>query len=111
MEMAFRVSDMELMNKAGKLLKYEDYIQIREKYKMRNPKRYVNAETHRRIMQEAVSIAKGTIFRKGADEEIRNACVYLYICTDSRKYRLDWQKARKDLEISELARKCQIDIS
>lgn len=104
-EMLFKTSDMELMEKASKMLKYESYIQTRENYQFRNPRRYVNADTHRKIMGEAIRIAKSVIDKGGTDEEITQACLYLYICMDSRKYRLDWGKARKDCGIDDLIHK------
>lgn len=110
MEMDYRASDMELMVKASDLLNQKEYIQIRESYRLRNPRKYVDAETHRRIMQEAIDTAKMIISRKGTDEDIRNACIYLYICMDARKYRLNYKKARRDLKIDELIQKYQNDI-
>ena len=111
MEMEYRTSDMELMVKASDLLNPKEYFQIRESYRLRNPRKYVNADTHRRIMQEAIDTAKMIISRKGTDEDIRNACLYLYICMDARKYRLNHNKARRDLKIDELIQKYRNDIS
>ena len=110
MEMEYRVSDMELMAKASDLLDAKEYIWIRESYRLRNPRKYVNADTHRRIMQEAIDTAKTIISSKGTDGDIRDACLYLYICMDARKYRLNHNKARRDLGIDELIRKYRNDI-
>ena len=110
-EMAYKTSDMTLMVKASDLLKDAGYSQIREKYRLRNPRKYVSAETHRTIMQEAIDIAKQLISRGGTEDETRNACLYLYICLDARKYRLNHQKARKDLHIDEVCRKYEIKVS
>lgn len=104
-EMAYKTSDMELMARASSLFKNEEYVQIREKYRLRNPRKYVSADTHRTIMQEAIDLAKRVVSRGGTDEEARNACLYLYICVDARKYRLNHQKARKDLRIEEMMQK------
>ena len=109
--MNFKTTDMELMSKASQLLNYEEYTRTREKYMIRNPKRYVSAHTHRRIMQEAVEIGKTIMDRGGTDEEVRNACLYHYICIDARKYRLDWNRARKDLQIDNMMQKYGTDIS
>lgn len=105
MSMNYRVSDMELMGKASALLQYEDYLQFRDRYIIRNPRKYVTADTHRRIMEEAIGIAKNITGRGAADDEIRNVCLYLYICVDARKYRLAWAKAKKDLRIDEIVKK------
>jgi len=105
MSMNYRVSDMELMGKACALLQYEDYLQFRDRYIIRNPRKYVTADTHRRIMEEAIGIAKNITGRGATDDEIRNVCLYLYICVDARKYRLDWRKAKKDLRIDEIVKK------
>lgn len=103
--MDFMTSDMELTAKATELIRYEDYAQTRGKYQIHNPRRYVSAETHRRIMGESIRIAKMAIDRGGTEEEVRNACCYLYICMDAKKYRLDWNKARRDLQIDDLKKK------
>lgn len=106
-----KTSDTELMVKASDLLNVESYRKDREKYQIRNPKKYVSADTHRRIMQEAIDIAKTVIDRSGTTEEVTEACEYLYICMDARKYRLDWRKARGDLHIEEMIRKYKTEAS
>ena len=108
MAMVFRTSDMELMNKANELVSYEEYLKIRGKYIVRNPKQFVLPDTHRRIMEGAVKAAKTIIDRQGTDEEIRNACIYFYICTDAKKYHLNWHKARKDYRIDDILKKYEI---
>lgn len=105
MKTEFKTSDTELMGKADKVLRYDEYLRIRAKYYIHNPKRYVEADTHRRIMDSSVRIAKTVIDQGGTDEEIKQACSYMYICMDARKYRLDWHRARKDMKIDELVQK------
>lgn len=110
MEMNFKASDMELLGKASAIMKYDEYIQTREEYRIRNPRKYVNANTHRKIMQESIDLAKTVINRGGTDDEVRNAVMYFYVCVDSRKYCLNYGKARKDFRIDELIRKYMKDI-
>ena len=110
MEMDFKASDMELLGKASAIMKYDEYIQKREKYRIRNPRKYVNTNTHRKIMQESIDLAKTVISHGGTDDEVRNAVMYFYVCVDSRKYCLNHSKARKDFRIDELIRKYMKDI-
>ena len=110
MDMVFKTSDMELMAKANKLISYEEYLEFRNKYIVRNPKQFVLPDTHRRIMEGAVRSAKAIIDHGGTDEEIKNACLYLYICTDAKKYHLNWNKARRDLNIPDILKKYLIEI-
>lgn len=104
MEQEFKVSDMELTARASKVLRYDEYLRIRANYYIHNPKRYVEADTHRRIMESAVRLAK-KVADEGDEEEIKRACVYMYICFDTRKCRLDWHRARRDLKIDDLVQK------
>ena len=111
MENEFRTSDMELMAQANRLIRYDEYLRMRSKYYISNKKFSVSAEIHRRIMDSAVRIAKMIIAKGGTDEEIKDACAYLYICTDARKYKLNWQKAKKDFGIDEMLRKYEISLA
>lgn len=101
----FMTSDTDLATIKSKLINPSEYIHIRDKYTMFNRKRFVNGETHRRIMQNAINVAKTVIDHGGTEEEVKNACLYLQICIDARKYRLDHNRAKKDCKIDELISK------
>lgn len=105
MSMEFRTSDMELMANANRLITSDEYKELREKYKSRDPRKYVGAGLHRNLMEQSIAIAKHTIDGGGSEDEVKRACLYLYICMDARKYRLAWNKAKRDYRIDELVSK------
>lgn len=100
-----KISDTDLREYANEIISSNEYLAQREKYHMRNPKHYVNESTHRSIMMNSIDIAKKVIGNNGTIEEIKRACVYMRICIDARKYRLNHTAAKKELKIDELVQK------
>lgn len=103
--MVFMTSDTELGARASSLIGTEEYIKIRDKYHINNLKRFVPLNTHRQIIESSITIAKSVVDGGGTDEEIKRACIFMRICFDARKHRLDFHRARKDLKIEELEQK------
>lgn len=100
-----KISDTDLREYANKIISSDEYLAQREKYHMRNQKHFVNESTHRSIMMSSIDIAKKTIGNNGTTEEVKRACVYMRICIDARKYRLNHTAAKKELKIDELVQK------
>lgn len=100
-----KISDTEVRELANKLISAEEYNEIKEKYRMRNPKHFVNESTHRSIMMSSIDIVKKVVGNNGTTEEIKRACLYMRICIDARQYRLNYTAAKKELKIDELVQK------
>lgn len=99
------ISNTELREKSSKLISFDEYVKVKEKYHMRNPKHYVNDLTHRTIISQSVDIAKNVIAKGGNEDEVKRACLYMRICIDARQFRLNHVAAKKDLKIEELVQK------
>ena len=104
MKKIFKTSDTDLMRIASSLIKREDYIKIREEYKMSKPLT-ITRETHRRIILNAQAMAKMVIDGGGTKDEVRRACEYYYICMDAMKYNLRWHAYVKKNRIDDLSQK------
>ena len=101
----FKTSDTDLMAKSSQMIRYDEYLRMRAKYYVKNPKFVVEPDTHRRIMDGSIRTAKTVIDRGGTDDEVKRALLYMHVCVDSRLNRLNWHNARKDLHIDELVQK------
>lgn len=99
------ISDTELREKSSKLISFDEYVKVKEKYHMRNPKHYVNEITHRTILGQSIDIAKNVINKGGTEDEVKRACLYMRICIDARQFRLNHTAAKRDLKIEDLVQK------